>query len=98
MDDENESDETAVYTIVSERGLEYESTETISDIIFQIHGLVHGPKRDLKMLRDLTEDLWSIAAINDENHITLEDTLGDLDGLEQLPADWKSEAPGDDDE
>lgn len=95
-DDENESEETAAYDIQSATGLWHESTDTIADIIYQIHELVHGPKRDLKMLRDLTEDLWSIAAINDENSIMLEDTLGELDSLDELPAGWTSEA--DDDE
>ena len=66
-DDENDSDETEsppVYQSVSEQGLEYESTETISDMISQVHELVHGPKRDIGMRRSLTEDLWSLAAIN----------------------------------
>lgn len=93
---DEEGGETESYTITSEQGLDYESTEKLSDIVFQIHTLVHGPKRDLAMIRSLTEDLWSIVAVNDENSLMLEDTLGDIDSLDQLPAGWTSEADEDD--
>ena len=101
MSDDSESDESSSYTITSAEGLEYDSTETISDIIFQIHTLVHGPKRDLKMLRSLTEDLWSLAAINDGSSadnldMSVSDSLGTLDGFDQLPAGWTSDADEDD--
>ncbi len=98
---DEEGEETAVYTITSAEGLEYDSTETISDIIFQIHGLVHGPKRDLKMLRSLTEDLWSLVVINDgdpDPALSTDDSLGTIDGLDQLPAGWTSDADETDDE
>ena len=91
----SDDSESSSYTITSEQGLESDSTETISDIIFQIHGLVHGPKRDLKMLKSLTEDLWTLAAINDgaDNlDMSVSDSLGTLDGLDQLPAGWTSDA------
>lgn len=97
-DDENESEETAVYSIISASGLEYDSTETLSDIVFQIHELVHGPKRDLKMLRDLTEDLRLLVAANED--LLASETLGEIDSLDGLPDGWTSEAPedGDDEE
>ena len=88
MDDENDSDES--YAIVSEQGLEYESTETVADVVEQIHHLVHGPKRDLGMLRSLTEDLRALVVANPE--LVASDSLGTLDGLNQLPAGWRSEA------
>lgn len=83
MDDENESEETAVYTITSAEGLVYDSTETISDIIF--------------------EDLLTLAAINDGSSadnldMSVSDSLGTLDGLDQLPAGWTSDANEVDDE
>ena len=100
-DDENESEETALYTITSAEGVEYDSTESISDVILQIHGLVHGPKKDLGLLRSLTEDLWSLAAINDGTDgpaLSTTDTFGELDGLDSLPAGWTSDADESDDE
>lgn len=87
-DSENEPES---YAIVSAEGIEYQSTETVSDIVFQIHELVHGKKRDLGMLRSLTEDLWSLVAVNDDTMVS--DTLDVLD----LPAGWTSEADEEDD-
>ena len=100
---DEEGEESEVYTITSAEGLEYDSTETISDIIFQIHNLVHGPKRDLALLKSLTEDLWTLAAINDGSSadnldMSVSDSLGTLDSLDQLPAGWTSDANEVDDE
>ena len=82
-DSENEEE---VFTITSAEGLEYDSTETIAGLIFQVHHLVHGKKRDLVMLRSLTEDIRSLLSSNEDARVS--DTLGDLD----LPAGWSTDA------
>ena len=82
-DDENQAGES--YTIVSETNLEHASTDTLSDLVFQIHELVHGKKRDLDLLRRLTEDIWSLVAINEDAQMS-----DALDGLD-LPDGWSSD-------
>lgn len=96
---DEEGDETEVYTLTSETGLEYDSTETLSDMIFQMHNLAGKRGKisaeNLTMLRQILEDAWSLVSV-------LGDRLAVNDPLDvhhdDLPAGWSFEGQDDDDE
>lgn len=92
-DDENETGESTL--IVSANEIEYESDETIADLIGQIFGLVHGKRKDVKLLRAITEDLRELVDSNNEFDAARVDTpLSALD----LPKGWTVESADDDGE
>ena len=89
-DDENDSAEE--HLIVSAENVEYEPTATIAETLGLVHGLVHGKKKDLGMLRSLTEDLLALVVRNPGASVDAD--FSELD----MPPGWTVEGEACDDE
>lgn len=102
-DDENESGESEPFTITSEQGIEYDSTETLSAMLFQMLETVGKKGRPsaekLSLLRSLLIDANALIAVNTgegEMGVDVDDELAVF--ADDLPAGWSTSIDEDDDE